>query len=398
MKKANGEGSVYYLGASGRWRAAVTMADGRRKVKTCRSQREAHSALRQMLTAQAGGVDLSDTTTVGEFFDWWMPTRDVAETTAERDVRRYKLYFAPLLNNRLSELRYSQIDRWMAEMRKRGLSPNSIRLVRALLRRGLQEAMKAGLVQRNEAALSQAPRVPDPDPDYLTTPQAQALLWVSGKDRLAPFVWLCLFAGVRRGEALALTWQDVDLDRAELFVRHSLYRHRSAPGEVSLQMKLPKSKQSRRLIPLAPPLVEFLRQHRARQAQWAQLEGRPVPTPASPVVATTRGGWEDPDNASAYLRQIGKRAGIQVSSHKLRRTCATLMLDLGFDMSAVAAVLGHSSVEVTLRHYGFILDRGKRAALDGVGAVLVPDSVPHVSTVAYGLHIGEGGEVPAEAV
>jgi integrase len=336
---------------------------------------------------------------VEEFFDWWMPTRDVAETTAERDVRQFKLYFGPLLSTRLSELHYTQIDRWMADMRRRGLSPNSIRLVRALLRRGLQEAMKAGWVQRNEAALSHAPRVPAPDPDYLSAPESKALLAAAGTDRLAPFIWLCLFCGLRRGEALGLEWQDVDLVSHTLTVRRSLYRHVFQPGEVSLQAKEPKSKQSRRLIPLATPLAVFLTEHWERQVRQAQVDDRPLPTPVSPVVATSLGSWVDPDNASAYLRQVGERAGIVVSSHKLRRTCATLLLDLDFDVSVVANVLGHSSVAVTLKHYGFIMDRGKRAALDGLGAALVPDSAPHVAaTVAYGLHVADPSEAPAGAV
>ena len=107
--------------------------------------------------------------------------------------------------------------------------------------------MKRPVAERTEAA-------------YLTAAQAQALLATIAGDRLEALYRLMLASGLRRGEALALHWSDVDLENGSLRVRGTLSR--TSQG---LQITEPKTERSRRNVPLPKSAVDTLKAHRKRQ-------------------------------------------------------------------------------------------------------------------------------------
>ena len=93
--------------------------------------------------------------------------------------------------------------------------------------------------------------------------EAAKLFAAAAEDRLSP-LWLLVTAlGLRRGEALALRWEDIDLDRGHLQIRATLQRVDGALG----RSEMPKTKSSRRALPLPEVVVEALRAHRAAQVQ-----------------------------------------------------------------------------------------------------------------------------------
>lgn len=149
---------------------------------------------------------------------------------------------------------------------------------------------------------------------------------------LLPLVALAVNTGMRRGELLALRWQDVDLERRTIFVRES------KNGE-------------QREIPLAASLVEGLRRLRGtRPAEWpvfSHADGRPLRT-----VATS---W------AAACREAGV-PGLHL--HDLRHTFASRMLTGGFaDVATLQDLMGHRTPAMTLR-YSHAFGLGKRTAID----------------------------------
>jgi integrase len=125
-----------------------------------------------------------------------------------------------------------------------------------------------GAVRSNPGAAARRPGVERKDAPHLTAEQAQALLEAIKGDRLETSFRLMLATGLRRGEALALHWSDVDLDAVLLRVRWTLAR-----TSQELQLDEPKTDKSRRTVPLPRSAVEALRSHRAQQGERRAAAG-----------------------------------------------------------------------------------------------------------------------------
>ena len=140
------------------------------------------------------------------------------------------------------------------------LSARMVQSIHAVLRNALESAVREELIPRNVAKLVRVPA-----PRYtvnrgLTVPQAKATLKAAGAHRLAALYVLALYLGLRRGELLGLCWQDVDLEESKLEVVQTLQR---VGG--SLRLVPPKTEDSARTVPLPPPCVEALLEHKKRQ-------------------------------------------------------------------------------------------------------------------------------------
>src|SRR5581483_4166602 len=116
----------------------------------------------------------------------------------------------------LAKLTVAEVNGLWAEKRAEGYSANSVRLMRAVLRRAIASAERQGLVPRNVAGLSDPPRVPKEEGRSLTAEQARQLLGAAAADRLEACFVLTLTFGLRRGEALGISWDDVDLKAATI--------------------------------------------------------------------------------------------------------------------------------------------------------------------------------------
>ena len=126
----------------------------------------------------------------------------------------------------------------------------------------LNEAVKDDLIARNPAALATPPKVEQREITPFTAEQAGRFLKAAMGHRLeAPFT-VGLAVGLRSGECSALRWQDVDLEKGTITVRHTLQRKKNE----GLVLLPPKSEKSRRTIELPASCTAALKAHRERQA------------------------------------------------------------------------------------------------------------------------------------
>jgi integrase len=170
------------------------------------------------------------------------------------------------------------------------------------------------LVTRNVAAQVKAPPlIRDRRPD-LTVEDAKRLLNSIRGERLEAFFVLAFTTGLRRGELLALRWEDVDLSSRQLRVRQALQR---ADGK--LRMVESKTTTSRRTVVLPKLAIRHLREHRKRQtAQRLKLgEAR---REHGLVFASTIGTPIEPRNINRRWDELRERAGLDGSGFT---TCGT---------------------------------------------------------------------------
>jgi integrase len=386
-RRPAGEGSVYQA-ADGRWRGVADLGwiDGKRRRKYVRgsTQAEVLTKLRQIRSEAEAGVVADDRITVGGFLSRWVSVNlqgTVSGSTLDDYADTVRLHLEPTLGRkRLSKLTVSDVDALLAAKRKAGYKPNSVRIMRSVLRRALGQAEREGLVPRNVAAISQPPRVAQPEGRSLTVDQARSLLEAAHGDRLEVAYLLLLSYGLRRGELLGLAWADLDTGAGTLAVRQAVRRRKTSRGadgtyvggtESRIEIAELKTRRSRRVLFLTPGILDALEAHRGRQ-ELVRVEAGALWVESGLMFASVIGTPMDPDNFAKQFVRLCKSAGLgHWHPHEARHSAASVMLAQGVPLEVVSEVLGHSSISVTKDVYGHLVEGVKRDAAERMAGVLL---------------------------
>jgi integrase len=280
---------------------------------------------------------------VDEYAREWVRTyegrtsRGIRAETVREYGRDLELHVLPVLGRRrLAQIEQRDLKALTRELAAKGLSRSSVRVVMAPVRAMFATAVEEGLLRTNPAAGLRiavgggSERVEDRrralDEDQLVrligeTPEKWRLL-----------VRFLAQTGLRVGELIALTWEDLDLDGRRVMVRRRLYRG---------SLDAPKSRFGIRQVPVSARLAEDLRRARGEAGDGAPVfpnaEGRPL-------------------RSEFVLRSVVKpaaaRAGVPWAGvHTLRHTCASILFRSGWNAKQVQMVLGHHSPAFTLATY-----------------------------------------------
>jgi integrase len=239
-------------------------------------------------------------------------------------------------------------DRLLAE----GLDPSTVRNTVMPLRSIFRRAVSRGEVAVNPTTMLELPALTGRRERIASPIEAANLISaLPSSDRA---VWAtALYGGLRRGELLALRWEDIDLADGVIRVERSWDIAESRPVE-------PKSRAGRRSVPIASVLRDHLVEHKLASGREDGLVfGR---SPAAPFDATTlvsraRSAWQGAD-----LRPIGL--------HECRHTFASLMIAAGVNAKALSSYLGHASVTITYDRYGHLMPGNEREAAGLLDAYL----------------------------
>ncbi|HEY7053539.1 MAG TPA: tyrosine-type recombinase/integrase [Mycobacterium sp.] len=259
----------------------------------------------------------------------------------------------------------TDVEALIVELRAKELADSTVRSVYTVLRQALDVAVRDGLLASNPVAKVKRPAVARQEANYLPAADVTRLLDAARGLRYYVAVLLMASTGLRRGEVSGLRWSDVDLDKGELRVRHTLSR---VDGELVLTE--PKTERSRRRVPLHAGVVAQLKAWRTQQLQERLAAGDQW-TDTGVVFATEFGTMVDPRNLLRTVELAAAKAGIEdVGAHTMRHSAAIAWLESGVHIKAAADLLGHSSISITGDLYGHTSDDTARAAVDGLGAAL----------------------------
>jgi integrase len=163
---------------------------------------------------------------------------------------------------------------------------------------------------------------------------------------------------LRRGELLALRWQEIDLDGAHLRVERALEETRRG----GLAFKSPKTRHGRRTVTLPMSTVAVLREHWKAQQEHRLRFGLGKAGTDALVFPDWDGAPRSPRALTLEWGKMAKAAGISVSFHSLRHTCASILIAEGLDVLSLSRRLGHGSAAITLGVYGHLFKPDDRAA------------------------------------
>lgn len=357
-------------------------ADGRRRILRrggYATQRAAQAALDEAKGKAARGVDVTDRVTVKRYLDEWIAGKVDLRPTTRRSYRQHidEVWIPALGRMEITAVRRAHVEHALNELT---CSPATKQRYRATLRSALQDAVREQLLTVNPAALARVESGERPKVRPLEPAELGQLLDHVTADDLGPLLETIAATGLRRGEALGLRWDDIDLQRGVLVVRQQVvqiagvYPCTRCQGHKGLLFDKPKtSSGDARTVELDSGTVGVLLEWRLRQdmerAAWgdayvdhglafAQPDGNPL----------------RPDEVTKRFSEMCQAAGVRrVRLHDLRHGAASLRLASGTDIAVVSKLLGHSSIAITADTYSHLLEGVGREAAERAAA-LVPRS------------------------
>lgn len=382
-KRKNGDGTIRQR-ADGRWEGRYVIGyddKGYPKTKNvlAKTKRECAEKLRK-LKEELGGIKSDKVKPDMRFGDWleyWYETHSkpkIRPTTQLGYESRIRLHIVPEIGNiPLNKLTQNDLQQFYARLKKNGrkslierygegLSDRMVRMCHATCRTALEKAVQDGLIRTNPAIGCKLPPKRARELQVLDRDELQRFLIQAQAEGYYELFLLDLATGLRRGELMALQWDDLDFETGVLNVNKQVYQ---VNGE--LQFSEPKTKNSIRKIVLPPSVVEVLREYRKTvDSRWMFPSPVKEDCPLTPGVVRKR------------LQLILEHAGCKhVRFHDLRHTFATLALQNGMDVKTLSAMLGHVSAATTLDIYTHITDdmlRTAAANIDrGIGKAAPPE-------------------------
>ena len=354
IERKNKDGSLSYDvvvafkdNTTGKWKHRWKTTDGSRKADTLKTA---------MLREVDKGYQQPTKETVATFMQSWIDGYK-ANITA-RSYDRYsgivKNHIIPSIGKiPLALLSPQNIQKMYSDKLESGLAPRSVRYIHIVLHRALQTALKWHKITVNPADSVDIPKAQHTEMQIWNESEIIQFLEAARSTPYHCLFYLAIFSGARRGELLALRWQDVDLKTGQLSISRSV---QCVNGEYIFSQ--PKTEKSRRTIALPQSAVLLLKQLReVAEHTRARIDPKSKVEDAELIFThTTDGVPLRPNTVSRAWETTAKKAGVKIIRfHDARHTHASLMLQQNVPLKVVSERLGHSSVSVTGDVYSHIL-------------------------------------------
>jgi integrase len=399
--RSSGEGSIFPYRNGYAAYAWVTKPNGQRQRKYIygKTREQVHSKWLTLQQRARQGPVATSVPALGSFLTYWLDEvvkpnlAPLTHATYETFVR---LYITPGLGTkRLDRLQVRDIQTWINKLartcqccaqgkdarRRQGsqhccaigkccdsrLSAVTINDIRACLRSALSQAVTEDLIAKNMAMSVKVPSKRSRKRKMQAWSSEEARrFFESARDDGDPLYVayvLILALGLRKGEVLGLTWNDVNLDSAELTLGHQLQR---VSGQL-LHRETKTASSDKAVLPLPDICVSALRQRKIQEDTARQAAG--AAWHEGGWIVTTRWGTPiEPRNFNRAWDTRCRKAGVRkITVHDGRRTCATLLVDLDVHPREVMQILRHAQISVTMEVYAQASSRATRAALKRLG-------------------------------
>jgi integrase len=312
---------------------------------------------------------------VGQFLTHWVEDvqkQSIRPRTYERYEEIVRLHLVPGIgHHQLQKLSPQHLQSFYTKKLEEGLSTTTVSSFHNVLHKALETAVRWNLIARNPCDLVSPPRRKRFEMQPLSMQQIHQLLAAARGHRLEALFILALATGMRRGELLALKWQDLDLEKGTLQVRRILTRIPSKLPGKGFEETEPKTDKGRRSIVLPSFTVEALKQHRLRQLE-AKLKAGSAWQDHDYVFCTSVGTHLNPTrDVLDVLKSFLEKAGLPaIRFHDLRHSSATMLLGMKVHPKIVQEILGHSQMSITMDIYSHVLPTMQEEAMSKVNEAL----------------------------
>ncbi len=370
-KRGHGEGTIY-RDPTGRWHGQISLPNGKRKNVYGKTRREVQESIAQVRREVDAGMHGTK--------DGEQPLRTFAKDWLDHHRHRlrshtfsnyesiWRVHLDRIGDIQLVKLKPMDIQQHYTR-KLQSLSATSVHHIHAFLHVVLDSAVRLGIIPRNYADYVDAPGLRTAEMVPLNESDARKLMASVQGHRHEAIIIMALATGMREGELLGLRWEAIDWERGVVHVETTLHMVKG-----TFVLEPPKSRTSRRALPLLTYVREVLLRHQQHQHEERALMGAAWGN-AWNLVFTTEAGL--PLRYDQFVRQFHALMAMcalptTTRFHDLRHTFATLLIERGVSVKVVSELLGHSSIAITLAVYAHVTQRMRDNAIQELNDLIAP--------------------------
>ncbi len=379
-KKANGEGSIskYKDG----WRATITIGrddNGKliRKQFYAKTKMDAINKAKNYQTKYSNNMIQSDEKiTLKEWVRIWLyeyRINDLKPSSLSVYDGVYRNYIekSNLGNIKLTDLKSSNLQTFFNYLtREENKNANVLKSINKVLRPCLTQAVKEQYLLFNPCNGVTLPKVKaKKDIEIFTIEEQKQFIRSLEKHRHKALIMLVFGTGLRIGEVLGLKWDDIDFEDSTLnvcrtFKRVHIVNNKNSENKTEILELEPKTKSSKRTIPIPSIVLKELKKHRKRQDEEKLLASE-IYVDNDLLFPNEIGEPTDTRNLTRSYERALRRAGIKYKNfHSLRHTFATRLFENGVPLKTVQVLMGHSNMKTTTDIYTHVMPDEKIKAVE----------------------------------
>ena len=383
MKRSNGEGTIFKR-SDGRWCAAYydEAPNPKRHYVYGKTQTEVKRKLKEM--REKGPIEKTkqgEEQTLAQWILYFLENykrNELKVTTYSIYLGIYKKHIQNSVpgKTKLNKLKSNQLQKLYNEKVEAGYNAKTVKHISILINSALKKAVQMKLIRENVNEMTSLPKREEYQAEVLTAEDVRRIFSDAKQDELYPIICLTLATGLRKGEVMALKWNDIDFEQKELEVKGNLCR---VPQEIDVNGKVkytyailsPKTKKSQRRVPLTERALEALKMQQKTQEK-AKERYKDIYIDQNLVFASENGDFLNPRLFMDKYHEFLNRYQLPyIRFHDLRHTFATLLLEAGVPPKVMQELLGHTSITTTMDIYAHVTKQGKKNAVEKLDQVFL---------------------------
>ncbi|KIL73684.1 tyrosine-type recombinase/integrase [Bacillus badius] len=353
------------------------ITDKQREIKRqgFRTKLEAVKAYEEIKRKIDLGFDSASDEKLAEFLDYWLKeykSGKVAKNTYRIHERNIKNHIVPYFQNiKLSDVSYGLYQKFINHLIKQGYSKRTVEIIHGTMYSAMKKARRLKKIQDNPCeditiySVKEKRKKDNPtDLKFIPYEKIDDFLEAALMDNPTYYLFFrfLIETGMRKGEALALQWNCLNLNESRIKVEQTLDYEAKSDDELFDDTK---SYHSTREIPITKRLAAELKTHKIRQNDqklrfkdhyYHDLNLVFCREDGSPLSKSTL--------FSAFRRVLNKSGLPNLSIHSLRHTHAVLMLESNVEMKFIQEALGHSSMQITSDVYSHVSKKIETDAIE----------------------------------
>ena len=377
-RRANNEGSIYQR-KDGLWAGMATVGyddDGKikRKVVYGKSKLEVANKLTELTKRISNNnYELIENSTLGVLMKEWLlvfKKNTVSARTFEGNIRNYELHIAPLIGNmKLDEISHVTIQKILNDMLDKDYSLTVVKKVKFLLNQFFNYVVDNNLITINPVmktrVKSNEKKIYDSENKYKAIPQEirnKFIECLNEHSFLKPFCLTMMFGGLRVGEALALTWENIDFENNTINVEKASTNipKFDANGKIIDRQQVistTKTACSVREVPMPNILIDALNEYKEKRKQDSIFNKVNLIEPEMLVFGNDDGSLRTYSGTKTiFSRFLAKHnlTGYGIRFHGLRHTYSNTLFEANQNPKVIQGLLGHKSVKTTITSYNSV--------------------------------------------
>lgn len=390
-RRSNGEGTICKR-KDGRWCAAFydekyirhfvygkTQAEVKKKLKEKRNEQTIEKSAQEQPEQQS--------ITFQEWIEEFLVNykkNEVKITTYEGYIRIYRKHIkgTQIGKTTLNRVTTEMLQAYYNDKLNDGYNSKTVRAISIVIGAALNMAVKLKMLSENPNRYTSIPKKKKYEAAVLSAEEVRRIVKEAKDEEIYPIVVTTVYTGMRKGEVMALKWENVDFQKRRIYIKNSLCRiEGDQPDEngcrhARYEILEPKTKESVRMVPMLDEVYDALMLQKDRQESDKQRY-RDIYLDQGLVFADLCGDYlpqrQFMDKYHAFLKKYGIT---DIRFHDLRHTFATLLIESDVSMKVVQELLGHSTITTSMDIYTHVSDEKKEQALDrlrqrnvGIGGV-----------------------------